>query len=79
MLMLMLIFFFVEMEEKVKNKIIIIKIVYSFYLMQFINLSTYFVIKAKSVELDEKIPFITKLKRYSGLSNRTEEFTKVEN
>lgn len=34
---------------------------------------------AKSVELDEKIPFITKLKRYSGLSNKTDEFTKAEN
>lgn len=33
---------------------------------------------AKSIELDERIPFISKLKRYSNLVNRTEEFTKTE-
>ena len=36
------------------------------------------ILTAKSVELDERIPFISKLKRYSGLVNRTEEFTKAE-
>ncbi len=30
------------------------------------------------MELDERIPFISKLKRYSGLQNKTEEFARVE-
>ena len=33
---------------------------------------------AKSIELDERIPFISKLKRYSGLYNTTKEFTAAE-
>lgn len=36
------------------------------------------IFKAKSIELDEKIPFISKLKRYSNLTNKTEEFSKAE-
>jgi hypothetical protein len=30
------------------------------------------------MELDERIPFISKLKKYSGLSNSTKEFSKCE-
>lgn len=35
---------------------------------------------AKAIELDERIPFISKLKRYSGLyNNTTKEFARAEN
>eukprot|EP00825_Cyclidium_porcatum_P046341 TRINITY_DN725_c0_g1_i3.p1 TRINITY_DN725_c0_g1~~TRINITY_DN725_c0_g1_i3.p1 ORF type:complete len:400 (+),score=65.15 TRINITY_DN725_c0_g1_i3:183-1382(+) len=35
-------------------------------------------VAAKAIELDQKIPFITKLKRYSGLSNQVNEFKDAE-
>lgn len=33
---------------------------------------------AKTVELDERIPFISKLRKYSGLYNTTQEFSRAE-
>lgn len=33
---------------------------------------------AKAIELDMKIPFISKLKRYTGLENATAEFKRAE-
>jgi len=33
---------------------------------------------AKSIELDERIPFISKLRKYSGLNQSTSDFAKVE-
>jgi len=33
---------------------------------------------AKSIELDERIPFISKLRKYSGINQSTADFTRVE-
>jgi hypothetical protein len=33
---------------------------------------------AKSIELDERIPFISKLRKYSGINQSTADFIRVE-
>jgi hypothetical protein len=40
--------------------------------------STCVMLAAKTMELDERIPFISKLRKYAGLYNTTQEFTRVE-
>lgn len=40
--------------------------------------ATAVMLAAKSSELDERIPFISKLKRYSNLTYKTEEFARAE-